>query len=152
MYICDLFKEINKEKKLNQRGKVLLLQLIRQLIKKPSLALTSTNIFIQGIQLNLIETLLECCLSQDKSIYIISTEIFLHLINSFRVFIKREIHVFMQNITLSILNSNHSSCWQKNKSLNVEFSPLYHYGLLRFIGSSSYCTESKAYSGVFCQL
>jgi len=64
-------------------------------------------VFVNNIKEFLIGELLACCLSQEKMVYNIATQVFLYLINHFKCNIKKEIYVFMQNITLSILNSNH---------------------------------------------
>ena len=69
--------------------------------------------FIKVVKENLSEGLFKTCLSKDPNIFIPSTSLFFDVWKIFRVYLKREISFFNNNIFLKILSSTNSSFLQK---------------------------------------
>ena len=133
-YLVDTLKEKyetlpnpskSSKRPVSVHATILLLQLLKQLVFRPSATFTSSPQFVRTIKQQLIGALLQSCLSQNRPIFIISIEIFTCLIDCFKMFLKREILIFFTNIVFNLLNSNHSSQLQKDKSLNVRKTRLF---------------------------
>ena len=69
--------------------------------------------FIKVVKENLSEGLFKTCLSKDPNIFIPSFSLFFEVWKIFRVYLKREISFFNNNIFLKILSSSNSSFLQK---------------------------------------
>ena len=69
--------------------------------------------FIKVVKENLSEGLFKTCLSNDPNIFIPSISLFFNVWKLFKVYLKREINFFNNNIFLKILSSSNSSFLQK---------------------------------------
>jgi brefeldin A-inhibited guanine nucleotide-exchange protein len=113
--ICKLsLKELSNPMTVyTMKSKILSLELILAVVDNPGPIFSSRKEFVDIIRSNLCESLIKNSISQDKTIFALSLSIFLALANNFKDHLKYEIGVFLEQIFLKILDSEHSSYHHK---------------------------------------
>ncbi|EAR83565.3 Sec7 domain protein (macronuclear) [Tetrahymena thermophila SB210] len=120
-FLCKLSQEDpNNNLNANQlRQKVIILELILKVMDQAGSVFLSRKEFVQAVQDKLVPSLLQNCLSTEKSVYGLSFSIVANLIDNFRENLKTEISVFIENIFVKILESTNSNFFNRVYCLKV---------------------------------
>ena len=88
---------------------ILSLELILQVLRESGPAFRGSDKFVSGIREHLCVALLKNCTSAETSIVGVSLRIFIQLMIHFKDRLKKEVEVFVANIFLRVLESEHTS-------------------------------------------
>lgn len=103
------------------KSKILSLELILAAMDNPGPAFSSRTQFTNIIKNNLCESLLKNSLSSERTIFTLSLSIFVALVTNFKDSLRHEIGVFLHEIFIKILESEHSNLHQKLLVVEVFF-------------------------------
>jgi brefeldin A-inhibited guanine nucleotide-exchange protein len=119
--ICKLsLKELsNASAVYTMKSKILSLELILAIVDNPGPVFISRKAFIDIIRHNLCESLLKNTVSSEKTIFTLSLSIFVALVNYLKDILKTEIGIFLEQIFIKILQSDHSGYHHKLLVLEV---------------------------------
>lgn len=102
------FKDTNKKDSTTLTLRISLLEIIRDLLENPGPTFKNNTVLIEFIRKRVCESLLKNCVSNEEKIFSLSVEIFYFLVKRFRVHLKQEIAVFIEELFLKILESLNS--------------------------------------------
>ena len=101
------------------RSKIIGLELILTVLKKPGPIFLARKEFIEIIRTNLCDGLLKYCVTTERAIFAIVVSIFWNLFIHFRIHLKQIILVVLDTFFLKILQSGNSSFHHKQLILSV---------------------------------